>query len=275
MVGFGREQAVEGDSNMRLAVLSDIHGNLIALEAVLADLEASGGADLTWCLGDLAAFGPRPSECIQRVKALAEADEGKKFKVIGGNTDRYLVTGERPKQQPAKDADAFIKMVSEWEIFDAAVHWTLEKLVFEDYEYLGKILGHELSKGIDGYGYAIGYHAVPGDDEARLIPETPDEEARDFLLDCEGRLALGGHIHKQFDRDLGSWRVINVGSVGMSFDSPGFAQWGLFTFDSGTVNIDLRRVPYDVDALIADFYAVGYPGTGWTARYIQPEKQKA
>jgi predicted phosphodiesterase len=260
---------------MRLAVLSDIHGNLIALEAVLADIEAVGGVDITWCLGDIAAFGPRPSECIQRLKGLAEADEGKKFKVIGGNTDRYLVTGERPVQQPAKDADAFKKMVAEWQTFDSAVHWGLGKLAFEDYEFLAKILGHELSKEAEGYGYVIGYHAVPGDDESRLTPETPAEEAHDFLLDREGRLGIGGHIHKQFDRGLGAWRVVNVGSVGMSFDSPGFAQWGLFTFEGGGVTIDLRRVPYDVNALVADFYALGYPGTGWTARYQQPEKPKA
>lgn len=259
---------------MRLAVLSDIHGNLVALEAVLADIQAAT-PDITWCLGDIAAFGPRPAECVRRVKALAEADEGKTFKVIGGNTDRYLVTGERPKQPPAQDADAFKKMVAEWETFNAGINWCLEKLAFDDYEYLAKTLGHELSKGIDSYGHVIGYHAVPGDDEARLTPDTPDEEARDVLLDQEGRLGIGGHIHKQFERDLGSWRVVNVGSVGMSFDSPGFAQWGLFTFEDGAVTVDLRRLPYNVDALIADFYAVGFPGTGWTARYLQPDKQKA
>src|SRR5215475_4471928 len=108
---------------MRLAVLSDIHGNVLALEAVLADITAVGEIDLTWCLGDLAAFGPRPAECVQRVKALAEAEEGKKFKVIGGNTDRYLVTGERPKQQPAKDAEAFKKMAAYVESLDANIHW--------------------------------------------------------------------------------------------------------------------------------------------------------
>lgn len=260
---------------MRLAVLSDIHGNLTALEAVLADIEANGEVDVTWCLGDIAAFGPRPTECIRRIKALAEIDEGKKFKVIGGNTDRYFVTGERPRQQPAKDAEAFKKMVSEWETFNAGIRWGLEHLAFEDYEFLAKVVGHELSKEIKGYGAVIGYHAIPGDDEAYLTPDTPAEEALDDLLDREGRLGIGGHIHRQFDRDLGAWRVVNVGSVGMSFDAPGFAQWGLFTFENDTVTIDLRRVPYDVDALIADFYAVGYPGTGWTARYMQPDKPKA
>jgi predicted phosphodiesterase len=258
---------------MRLAVLSDIHGNLAALEAVLADIQSSGEVDVTWCLGDIAAFGPRPAECIRRLKALAEADEGKKFKVIGGNTDRYFVTGERPRQTPAKDAESFQKMLPEWQTFNAGIQWGLEHFAYEDYEFLAKVLGHELSKDIKGYGAVIGYHAIPGDDEARLTPETSEEEACDALLDREGRLGIGGHIHRQFDRNLGSWRIVNVGSVGMSLDKPGFAQWGLFTFENGTVSVDLRNVPYDVDALIADFYAVGYPGTGWTARYLQPEKK--
>jgi predicted phosphodiesterase len=259
---------------MRLAVLSDIHGNLLALDAVLADIQAAE-VDLTWCLGDVAAFGPRPSECIQRLKSLAEVNEGKKFKVIGGNTDRYLVTGARPIWQPAKDDAAFKQMITELETFNAGLNWGLEKLSFEDYEFLAKMVGHELSKGIDGYGYIIGYHAIPGDDEARLTPEIPKEEARDMLLDREGRLGIGGHLHKQFELDLDSWHVVNVGSVGMSLDNPGFAQWGLFTFENGELTVDLRRVPYDVEALIADFYARGYPGTGWTARYLQSDKQKA
>jgi 3',5'-cyclic AMP phosphodiesterase CpdA len=255
---------------MRLAVLADIHGNLAALETVLADIEAVGGADLTWCLGDIAAFGPRPAEVIRRIKSLAEADEGKKFKVIGGNTDRYLVTCERPNWPSPTNADAYKKRLGALQYFNAELLWCLEHITFEDYEYLSKVVGHELSRHIDGYGTVIGYHAVPGDDEAILNSETPLEQARDYLLDREGRLALGGHLHRQFELDLGAWRVVNVGSVGVSGDAPGFAQWGLFTFENGSLTIDLRRVPYDVDALIADFYAVGYPGTGWTTRYMQP-----
>jgi len=91
---------------MRLAILSDIHGNLVALEAALADIASVGQVDLTWCLGDLAAFGSRPAECVQRIRALADADEGKRFKVIGGNTDRYLVTGERMPVKPDGRTDA-------------------------------------------------------------------------------------------------------------------------------------------------------------------------
>jgi predicted phosphodiesterase len=255
---------------MRLAVISDIHGNLLALETVLNDLEGMGGADLTWCLGDLAAFGPRPAECIRRIKALAEADEGQKFKVIGGNTDRYMVNGERMKTPSAKDEESFTRLAAEWQERDTILNWGVERLSFEDYEFLKKIRGHELSHKVDGYGHVIGYHAVPGDDEAALTSETPDNEALDFLLDREGRLAIGGHIHQQFDRDLGVWRVINVGSVGMPFDVKGQAGWALLTFENGQVNVDLRRVPFDVEAVLDDTRVVGHPNPDWLAARLRP-----
>src|SRR5438045_8311754 len=82
---------------MRLAVLSDIHGNILAFEAALRDLRQQGGADKMWILGDLCAFGPRPLECLQLIRDLPQAE------VISGNTDRYLVTGERPPIDHPKD----------------------------------------------------------------------------------------------------------------------------------------------------------------------------
>jgi predicted phosphodiesterase len=255
---------------MRLAVLSDIHGNLTAFDAALADYEAVGeGVDMTWILGDLAAFGPRPSECIRRVRELEEKLGEKKIRVIGGNTDRYLVTGERFKAPPAKDEEGFRKLPGIRSTIDLMVNWGLTQITWEDYEYLAKILGKETHLNAKDYGHVIGYHAVPGDDEAMLTPTTPEDQVLDSLLDREGRLAVGGHIHVQMDRDLGSWRVINVGSVGLSFDMPGRAQWGLFTFEGGNVAVDLRAVPYDAEAAIAELDAVKHPAPGWVSKRIR------
>jgi len=258
---------------MRLAVLSDIHGNLAALEAALDDLQALGGADVTWVLGDLAAFGPRPAECIRRLKALQEAAEKDKFHIIGGNTDRYLVNGERLRTSSAKDEESFKKLADNWRARDLNLNWALAQISFEDYELLRKIRGREVSFEVEGYGWIIGYHAIPGNDEVFLTPDTPADEALDALLDREGRLAIGGHIHRQMDRDLGRWRIVNVGSVGMSFDMPGMAQWGLFTFENGDVIVDLRAVPYDVDTVIADLNAVGYPVPEFTVRQLRPKTE--
>ena len=256
---------------MRLAVISDIHGNLTALEAVLADLEVCGGADRLWFLGDLAAFGPRPVECIRRIKAFADAaSEGDKkgtFCSVQGNTDRYLVTNGRPIWNGGDSAEAFENYVNTTGKMNQALRWTIEQLSFDDYDFLRKV-GGECDLTVDGFGTVIGYHAVPGNDEAFLTPETSDEEAADALLDREGRVGIGGHIHRQFDRTLsiGGWRAVNVGSVGVSFDMPGKAQYGLFTFENGEMHVDLRAIPYDLDAVIADLYAVGYPVPEWTER---------
>jgi predicted phosphodiesterase len=255
---------------MRLAVFSDVHGNWTALEAVLADMDAIGGFDIVWCLGDLSAYGSRPAECLRRIRERREAFGKDKFHVIGGNTDRYLITGERFPAKPAQDANELQLLVDNWQPRDTALNWTAAQLSFEDYQWLQKRLGRETFLEAPGYGWVIGYHAIPGNDETILLPGTPDEEARDMLLDREGNLAIGGHIHVQMNRELGSWRVVNVGSVGQSTDMPGKAQWGLFTFENGDVTIDLRAIPYDVEAAIADYHAVGHPAAEWVASKLRP-----
>lgn len=255
---------------MRLAVLSDIHGNLTALEAALADLEAQGGADHTWFLGDYAAFGPRPAESVARVRAMFDAvkdDEAKKhtLRAIRGNTDRWLLHGTRPDWAAADDADAFVKLRDNLRDFSNRIHWCLDQLSFEAYDFLHKLPG-ECDLHAEDYGYVIGYHGTPGDDEgATLTPTSSEDEATDALLDREGSLGIGGHIHVQMDRTVGAWRIVNVGSVGISFDNPGKAQYGIFTFENGDVTVDLRAVPYDVEAVIADSRERGNPATDWLA----------
>lgn len=236
---------------MRLAVLSDIHGNLLALEAVLSDLKQAGGADKIWLLGDLVAFGSRPIETLQLIRTLPEA------LVIRGNHDRYLVTGQRTAMRPAKNEAELQEHRNEMVERDNNYNWTLSKLSFADYEYLVK-LRHEVDLEVPGYGWVIGYHGTPGSDEGIIKPDTPAEEALDQLLDREGRLGIGGHTHRAMDRDLGRWRLINAGSIGAPQDEtrPCYA---LITFADGTAQVDLRRVEYNMDATIADLQQCGNP----------------
>src|SRR5579859_3886540 len=175
---------------MRLAILSDIHGNLLALQAVLEDLKQAGGADKVWVLGDLVAFGPRPAECLQVIRDIPQVE------VIGGNTDRYVINGQFPgwlRESRPKDEEqwrAAPAQMREWLAHWAGnITWTIGKLSFADYEYLSK-LHHGLEVEIPGYGWAIGYHAVPGDDEALILPDTPAEETLDQFLFAEGRIGF-------------------------------------------------------------------------------------
>lgn len=260
---------------MRLAVLSDIHGNLVALDAALADLEAHGGADQVWFIGDFSAFGPRPAECVQRVRGLiaaADADEARKgtVRVLRGNTDRYLVTHERMRIARVENDAALAQTAATLRIIDEALQWGLEQLTYDDYSFL-----YDLPEGIEwyvpGYGPVVGYHGTPGNDEGMLTPEIDDATAADALLDREGRLGIGGHIHRQFDRTLPAvdWRIVNVGSVGVSADRPGLACYGLFSFAGDGVTVDLRAVAYDVNAVVDDLTAVGYPDPEWATRRLR------
>ncbi len=247
---------------MRLAVLSDIHGNHHALDAVLADLEAQGGADLIWVLGDLVAFGPDPVGCLERLQALP-AD---KTKIIQGNTDRYVTTGARPswRRPTAEEWPAFVDEMIER---DRNFEWTAAQLSGAQAEGLLK-LGTDLDVEVPGYGWAIAFHAAPGDDEAVLLDYTPDDEILDWLLDRQGRLAFGGHTHRAMDRELGTWRFVNVGSVGIPFDEPG-ASYVIATFEAGQAHIDFRRVPFDVEAVVAALQRTDNPSTRWTIERLR------
>lgn len=246
---------------MRLAILSDIHGNLLALEAVLRDLKEAGGADKLWILGDLVAFGPRPAECMARLGDLKEA------KVISGNTDRYVFNGDRRYAGSVKDEAEWQKRVDGLRIRDANFNWTATQLNFADYEYFSK-LGHELDLDVPGYGWVIGYHGAPGSDEFLMWPDTPADEVADQFLDREGRLGFGGHTHMPMDRDLGHWRVVNVGSVGLPKDEVR-ACYVLATFADGEVSLVFRRVAFDVDALIRDLEQQGNPSWRWIVENIK------
>lgn len=263
---------------MRLALIADIHGNLTALEAALTDLKNAGDIDMLWCLGDLAAFGPRPSECVARVRGLMDEYGKDKVQVIGGNTDRYLVTGARPSDEAirfkaaegdddlpeAEKAALLLKRVRANTERDQTLNWNLAQLSTEDYAFLARIIGREAGKTIEGYGRVLGVHAIPGDDDAQsLRRDAPLEEARDALLDREGKLVLVGHTHEQYDRDLGRWRLINPGSVGMAFKNPGVAEYALLSFENSTLSVDFRQVPYDLEAAIQDVQATGHPAPEW------------
>lgn len=248
---------------MRLAVLSDIHGNLAALEAVLADLEAAGGADLTWVLGDLVAFGPQPGECLAALRALPEDTT----RIIQGNTDRYVTTWARPhaEQPTAENWQDYVAMMMERDVNFA---WTSQHITGEEAEYLMK-LGTDLTTQVEGYGQIVGFHAGPGDDEMVLLPYTPDDVILDALLDREGRLAFGGHTHKPMDRDMEGWRFVNPGSVGMPFDGDDRASYALVTFESNSATVEIRRVSYDVQATIAALEAGDNPANGWAIRSLK------
>ena len=125
-------------------------------------------------------------------------------------------------------------------------------------------------------GYGEGYR-YPHDSEGAINEQhyMPDElgERRYYEPSergYEGRLGFGGHTHLPMDRDLGDWRYVNIGSVGVPRDETR-ACYVIATFDGGKANIEFRRVPFDVEAVLTDFRQLNYPDMDYVTRFYRRE----
>jgi len=239
----------------RLVALSDIHGNLPALEAVLDDVQTQSAPDAIWVLGDLAAFCPWPVETLARLRELPNVA------FLQGNTDRYLVTGRRPDlrvQSPEDWSKAPARLAER----DANFRWTVERLSYADYEFL-HTLPSTLEMDIPGYGRVVAVHAAPADDEAVILSDTPDDQVRVHLSGLDARLLLYGHTHRPLDRTVDGVRLVNGGSVGLPLDGDPRAAYALLEFESERCAVAIRRVAYDVEAVIAELERVEHPGRRW------------
>jgi predicted phosphodiesterase len=241
---------------MRIAVLSDVHGNLPALEAVTSHLEGQGGYDEIWVLGDLAIFCPYPAQVLDHLSALPQA------RFVQGNTDGYLVSGRRPPQMAVQDESQWKTMPSFLEERDAGFRWTVSNLSYEGYLFL-RGLPFQQRVQIPGYGAVLGLHGSPLGDEVGVWEHTTDADLRDMLSDTECRLLLCGHTHRPLDRSLDSTRVINVGSVGLPLDGDRRAAYAMLDIEGGKCRSALHRVEYDVDEVLAKLSEVGHPAINW------------
>ncbi|MCX7683274.1 MAG: metallophosphatase family protein [Anaerolineae bacterium] len=254
---------------MRIAVLSDIHGNLLALESVLSDLEARGLPDLFWVLGDLAAFGPWPAETIARLRALPHAS------FLQGNTDRYLVTGRRPAMPPVRSPEEWSTMPARLAERDANFRWTVERLPFSAYEFL-RDLPTRLELDVPGYGRIVAVHATalkgPGeqvDDETFVYPDAPAEMVRSFFSTLDARLVLYGHTHRPVERLVNGMRIVNDGSVGLPMDGDPRPAYLLLDIAGGECTVTLCRVAYEREKVVAELERVNHPAKEWVSGILR------
>ena len=214
---------------MRVAALYDVHGNLPALEAVLADLERET-FDLVLVGGD-AVLGPQPADSLERLFAL-----GEQARFIRGNTERALV--EPPEGDP----------------WLARLLWVRERLSDEQRALLAE-LPLTLSLEVDGLGPTLFCHGSPRSDEEIVTRVTPAKRLNEVLRTVEEAVVVCGHTHVQYDRLVGATRLVNAGSVGMPYEGePGIACWALLGPD-----VALRRSGYDVEDAARRIRASGYP----------------
>lgn len=229
----------------KLAVISDIHGNRTALEAVLTDLRQHGEVDYLLNLGDLAVFGPDPKgvlTLLQQYPAML---------YVMGNTDRYLVEKQYPGEPGGTDWQSQVL---------ASFPWTADQLGPDGIEFLEKLPAqHYLQLSAEHVILAI--HGSPLSDEENMRPDTP---AADLIAMTSSsprhNLLLCAHTHLPFDRTINQQRFVNVGSVGLPFDGDPRACYALITLKpGGAYNIELRRVYYDVEAVVKELETVNHP----------------
>jgi predicted phosphodiesterase len=220
-------------SGMRAAVLSDVHGNVRALEAVLAD---AGDVDVVVANGDLLAFGPAPRETLELLQALPSVI------YVSGNNDRYLAE-RRWLAQPSDGWEA--------EAFDN-LRWTAEQIGPAGVE---AVAGWPFSARLELQPAACVVHASPLGDNIGMFPWTSDGELSHMLRDVTERVVICGHTHLLMDRQLDRHRVISDGSAGFPFDRDPRPSYVLLDDTGGRVRAEQRRVAYDVQGAIAELEA--------------------
>jgi putative phosphoesterase len=246
---------------MRLAVLSDVHGNLPALEAVLSDVAGLGAPDAYWVLGDLVAFCPWPAETLARLRSLPTAS------FLQGNTDRYLVTGRRPAA-PVRSPDDWAGMPVSLAKRDALFRWSVQRLSFDDFQFL-RDLPTRLEMDVPNYGRVVAMHAAPDDDEADLLPDTPADRIRSHLAGLDAQLLLYGHTHRPVDRTVAGVRLVNGGSVGLPLDGDPRPAYAVLDFEGGRCTVTLRRLAYDREAVLETLEQMEHPGREWVGRILR------
>jgi predicted phosphodiesterase len=249
---------------MRLALLSDIHGNTIALDAVLADVDRNGGADAYWFLGDLVAMGHDPIGVLERMTALP----GVAF--VRGNTDRYVVTGERPRPS-LDDARADPALVDRLAEVAAQFAWSAGALSHNGWwEWLAGLPAEVRTTLPDGTR-VLGVHASPGIDEGPGINDDPDGVLATRLDGCDADVVFAGHTHRPVDRRVGPIRAVNLGSVSNPVRPDLRASYVVVDADETGHTIEHRRVEYDHDAVIAALEALAHPGRSWLIKHQRGE----
>ena len=225
---------------MRVAAIYDVHGNLPALEAVLADLE-SVNPDLIVVGGDVVA-GPMPAEVLDRLAAL-----GQSICFVRGNADREVLAayGDGRYADTTDAADPA----------ERAAAFAASKIDRGHRDLLASFAEH-LVVEIEGVGQVLFCHGSPRSDEEIVTVATTEGRLREILAGVDQDLVVCGHTHAQFDRCIGAKRVLNAGSVGMPYQGkPVGAFWLLL----GAAGVSLRCSEYDLDRALERIRATGYP----------------
>ena len=236
---------------MRVAVISDMHGNDLAFEVVEADISAQR-VDQIVCLGDAIQGGPQPAQVVQRLRRL-------NCPVVMGNADAWLISGEETADEGIPPER--LKKMGEIRL------WSLSQLTEDDVDFIANFqptVTIELQHDLD----LLCFHGSPTSFDDIILPAAPEEEFQKYLGRYAGHVLTGGHTHAQQIRRLGDLFFFNPGSVGFAyshnqpennFQADPWAEYAILTAEDGHVGLEFRRVPFDAQALIRIYRESGRP----------------
>jgi putative phosphoesterase len=241
---------------MRIAVLADIHANLPALEAVIADLEIIQ-PDQVIVAGDFQNRGPDPRAVYERLRKL-------EWPLLRGNHEDYVI------QQSGSIGVAHVVDLYAWQ----PARWTAEK-VPETIPFLRALPISIQLTGPDGSFVCIA-HGSPRSNAEGFFPSTGEAKAYAMLGEPMPKMLCCGHTHIPLQRQVGPTQVFNVGSVGFPFDGDLRAAYGVLDWTEGEWSTELRRVPYPVETVVESLRSPEFDqGFGPLVKIIQRELQTA
>jgi putative phosphoesterase len=232
---------------LRIAVISDIHGNRFALDVALADMKGRS-IDKMVCLGDTIQGGPQPKETAQKLREM-------KIPIVMGNADAWLLAEESDTLEPTSEVQREVRA------------WTLSKLSKEDMRF---IEGYRSTVEIklDKRQRLLCFHGSPKSFDDILRPDTPQEGWDRLLGPYSPAVMAGGHTHTQQVRRVGEGLFFNPGSVGVVFNAllpdkeyrlyP-WAEYAILTYADGLSGLEFRRAYYDLDKFLRIVKSSGRP----------------
>lgn len=208
---------------MRIAIISDSHGNLAALDNVLEDLDQTGPYDAILMGGDVAYGGPYPAECIDRIM-----ERG--YPCVRGNTDQMIIDAVSGSGDPQAD-------------------WVLNQLDEEHLNFLQSLpVQHNLELSNNRTLGLV--HATPWSIYDSILPGATDFDYRRMLKEANTNILCYGHIHLQHQRTLDTGTVVAVGSLGLPFDGDRRSMYTVIEVRRDGYQVEFRRLEYNIEPVI-------------------------
>jgi putative phosphoesterase len=228
---------------MRLAIISDVHANMLALEAVYTDIQSQRIDEIIF-LGDLVMTGPRPQESYSLMKQL------KPLVWLQGNTDNWL-EAINDSFVPANGKEEFVKSLNDFackRLGDAEKH-----------DLAGRPIVQSLELGGINFTFC---HGSPASFSQGIMPTMPQEELAEITASLNGSILCCGHTHTRFFLASQGAKLVNFGAVSMpGSDRCKSARYGIIDISSpDTVAFECRDVPFDIDEFFLDMKELDYPG---------------